>query len=267
MPITLAETKNSRSGDLDRRTIKYFVRGTDDDTAAIQHVNNSADVPLTWAGLPRSGIVIEQLADEFWQAEVNYGRRENGEDPGPTGSITYSFETSVETVHITHSLGTVQSYVASGFRAKNYKQGIGPTEDGGYTGVDIPIAVSSFSYAFKFASGTLTDSYILAVESAVGRWNDRVWRGRAEGEVLLAGVSGSQGTSETPTLQFRFKRRPNVDNLQIGDVDGIAKRGWDYLQVFTEREAQDSEKLVSVAKQVNVEQVLRNADFLAILGF
>lgn len=271
MPITIAEKLNGRSGDKDRRQVKYFVRGTDDDSEAIFSVRNSTVVPTIWDGLPQRSVVVEPLSDQLWEANVNYSKSEGGgggPDP-PTGSITYSFETGAENVHVTHSLQTVHRYVQSG-SPHDYKQGMNVQDDGSYEGTDILMPVSTFSYTFKFAAGLVTEAYIRSVEAAVATWNSVEWRARPAGEVLLMGVSGSQGTSETPSIQFRFKRQPNVSGLTIGDISGISKQGWDYLWVATkdEEQGQDNDKkIISVPKQVNVERVLRSSNFSTILGF
>lgn len=263
MPITIAERFKGRGGDTKARQIKYLVRGTDDDQLAIDAIINSPDILTVWNGFPLRSVVVEQLGDDIWEANVGYGEPSGTGDESITlGSVQYSFDTSVEMVKVTHSLETVSTY-GSG---PDFKQGINPKDDGTFEGVERPVPSSSFQFTFRPAGGTITEAYQRDVEAAVGKYNSALWRSRAAGEVMLWGVSGSIGTQEAPAISFKFRRKPNVSGIAIGDVTGIAKKGWEYLWVYAEKE-EIGGKMVPVPQAVYVERLTETVDFASVLLF
>jgi len=265
MPITIAERANGRGGDTKARQIKYLVRGTDDEQEAIDAIQaDPVTVPTVWNGFPMRSIVVEQLADTIWEANIGYGEPSGtGDDSITIGSVQYSFDTAVEMVKVTHSLETVDTY---GSDPPDFKGGINPKDDGTFEGIERPVPAGSFGYTFKPTAGTITLAYQMAVEGLVGKYNSAIWRSRAAGEVMLWGVSGTIGNQETPAISFKFRRKPNVSGLTIGDISSIDKKGWDYLWVFAEK-IDDGDRIVSIPSAVYVERITETDNFATVLGF
>ena len=60
----------------------------------------------------------------------------------------------------------------------------------------------------------------------------------------------------------RFAASPNVQNLTIGGINGIDKKGWEYLWVrYADDEDVNAKVLVKKPIGVYVEQVYENGDF------
>ena len=78
--------------------------------------------------------------------------------------------------------------------------------------------------------------------------------------MLFLGASGSVRGTEDWEITYRFAASPNVTNLTMGGITGIAKPGWAYLWV---RYADDvSEKvLVKQPIAIYVEKVYEDGDF------
>lgn len=97
-----------------------------------------------------------------------------------------------------------------------------------------------------------------------GRVNHAPFKGFAAGEVLFLGASGSQRGQEDWEVTFSFAASPNVTGLAVGQITGIAKKGWEYLWVRYE-DAVDAHTLVKQPAAAYVEQVYPYGDF-ALLG-
>ncbi len=84
--------------------------------------------------------------------------------------------------------------------------------------------------------------------------------------MLFLGASGSKRGNDLWELQFRFSASPNKSDIQVGEITGIAKKGWEYLWVLYVEDVDESAK--SIVKKpigVHVEQVYENGDF-SLLG-
>ena len=78
------------------------------------------------------------------------------------------------------------------------------------------------------------------------------------------GASGSQKGNDDWEITFKFAASPNVTGITKGDIDGIDKKGWEYLWVqFADSES--SNKLIKVPSAVFVERVYDSSDF-SLLG-
>jgi hypothetical protein len=95
-----------------------------------------------------------------------------------------------------------------------------------------------------------------------GTINGFPFRDFAAGEVLFLGAVGSQRGYEDWELQYHFAASPNLFNLSVGDITGIAKAGWDYLWVlYEEIDDAATNKLISTPRAAYVEKVYWRTDF------
>lgn len=63
-------------------------------------------------------------------------------------------------------------------------------------------------------------------------------------------------------ITFRFAALPNKTGLTVGDITGIAKKGWEYLWVlYSEEEDTTSKRLRKVPVEVHIEKVYEDDDF------
>lgn len=268
MPITLVEKLDSRRvtlGENPSVELVYILTGTADDAAAVAAIEAAA--PLIYQGLFRQGLqldpqwVDENSGDGQWVATVRYGPR-----PLPKwGESIYSFDTTGGTQHITQSIETVNQYAPPGKTAPDFKGAIGVTPDN-VEGVDITVPVCSFAETHYLPAEIVTMDYRVTLFRLTGKVNNDTFKGCAAGECLFLGATGSKRGSDDWEITYRFAVSPNRDNITIGDITGIDKKGWEYLWVRYE-DAEDTDAKVLIKKPIAayVEKVYEEADF-SILG-
>lgn len=258
MAITVEEKWDSREVGTDSAERRFIVRGTDDGPTA--KVALDSVIPVLYAGLAYQHSRVERIAEEIWEGTVRYGQIERPE----TGDSSYQFDTGGGTQHITHSRQTVARYAPAGETAPDFKGAIGVTEDS-VEGVDIAFPTYNFSETHYIADTAVTGAYKATLFSLTGTVNDAPFKGFAAGEVLFLGASGSKRGQEDWEITFRFAASPNAINLTVGEMTGIAKKGWEYLWVRYADDVDDvASELVKRPTAVYVEQVYPTGNFAGL---
>lgn len=279
MTTSIAERWNSRDRTLletESAELRYVVRGTEDDAEVADLVADTS--PTTYGGLPRRSISIRPEGSSLiWDCTVTYGKKDPATtdrqtNPPQTGDIAISFDTSGGTLRMTQSLETVGSHasiVISGVTIPvpgvDFKQAINVTKDG-VEGVDIYSPTFSFQITKYVARDEVTDAYIGNLFNLTARVNNGNFRGFDAGQVLFLGASGSARGEEDFEITYKFLCSENKTGLTVGDIEGIDKKGWEYLWVsYEEFEDEESFRLVKRPYNVNVEKVYEDGDF-SLLG-
>lgn len=183
-------------------------------------------------------------------------------EPGEVGML--SFGISAETIHITQALRTVQRYAVDAFTPlADFGGAIGCDSEGNVGGCDIPSAKLAWSETVYRPLSYVSHGYVNTLAEIVGHWNLYTFRTKAPGSVLCVGVQGSANWEKKRwELTFNFECSPNAENIQVGEITGIVKRGYDYLDVHYEQANDDTAmKLVPRPIQVDVLQVIDGRDF------
>jgi len=242
----------------------YIVRGTDNDIAARDAAQ--ATSPATYDALPRQSIQIEPIGPQLWDVAVRYSQNSSSGTSTPSES-SFNFETGGGTQHITQSKDTVQSRAASGTTAPDFGGAIGVTADG-VEGVDITVPVYQFSETHYRTDAQVTVAYKGAIFTCTGKTNAGVFKGFAVGEVLFLGATGSKrgdGADDDWEITFRFAASPNQTGLSVGSINGISKKGWEYLWVrYADAEDTGSGAIIKKPIAAYVERVYDNANFGAL---
>jgi len=258
MAISIVERFGSRAsteGDNPSVELLFVVKGSDDDLAIKVAVLGVA--PLIYNGLVRQSVAIKQIGHQLWEGSAQYGRAKKEPE---TGESSYQFETGGGTQHVTQSLGTTR-YAPDGETAPDFKGAIGATAES-VEGVDITTPQYRFAETHYLPIDAVTDGYKSTLFGLTGRVNAGPFRNFAAGEVLFEGASGSQRGEEDWEITYRFAASPNVSGMSIGDIDDIAKGGWDYLWVLYEDEEDgDAERLVKRPVAAYVESVYYTGNF------
>lgn len=260
MPVTVYEKWDSRETTIAEDSsvdLRYIIRGTDDDATANSALLSAS--PVYYGGLVRQSAHTERIAEDAWEGSVRYGMLE----PPETGDSSFSFDTGGGTQNITQSLATVGAYSASG-PPPNFKGAIGATRDS-VEGVDITVPVYNFSETHYIDTLLVTAAYKATLFSLTGTVNNAPFRGFAAGEVLFLGASGSKRGQDDWEISYRFAASPNVLGLAVGDITGVAKRGWEYLWVrYQDTEDTAAKMLVKQPVAVYVEQVYPYGNFAGL---
>ena len=121
------------------------------------------------------------------------------------------------------------------------------------------------AHGFKSAMRTIVDANLTTLIAAIilFSFGSGPVKGFAAGEVLFLGASGSQRGEDDWEITFRFAASPNVTGLTIGDIEGIDKKGWEYLWVRY-ADAEDEKVLVKQPIAVYVERVYDEGNFAGL---
>jgi hypothetical protein len=171
-----------------------------------------------------------------------------------------SFNTTGASTHINQSLFTRGIYAAGGKIAPNYRGAIG-VSDSGVAGVDVTVPAFEFSVRKKFEF--VSTDYLLAMVAMTGRVNSTPWSIFAPGEALFLGGEGGEDEQNWVDVTYHFAARPNESNVRIGSIQGVSKRGWDYLWVKHGEEVV-GDRVLQVPEAAYVEQVYPEANFNAL---
>lgn len=259
MAPTYNEIPNAITSTKGSITIPATITGVILETAALDFA--AANSAVMYDNLYRSEISLTELGPGHWRADVAYGPYKNKEPED--GDFRWEFDTTGGTKHITHGIGPATSYVADGV-AFDHKGVIGVNENGDVEGVDIidhnfrwqehrELLLSSYSWTYSDTLDELT-----------GKINNAGFRGKAVKTVLFEGATGTWSTDDPTLLQvtYNFAHSRAVVDLQVGDIGGIAKEGWEYLWTKTETVKDAAAKgLGPIPKQVDINKVYEDADF------
>jgi len=268
MAITVTEKFDSRestTGDSATVDLKYLITGTADDIEAKSELGNIA--PTLYDGLIRLSRHVEPIGDPTfslaWEGTVRYGIKQSQTQP-ETGESSFAFDTGGGTQHITQSIETIQKYAASGSTAPDFDGAIGVTRDS-VEGVDITLPVYNFSETHYVDDSAVTDSYKALLFHKTGMYNNDSFKGFSPGEVLFLGASGSKRGRGDWEITFRFAASQNRDNIMVGSIGPISKKGWEYLWVRYE-DAEDTTAKALIKKPVAayVEKVYYGTDFTSL---
>ncbi len=269
MPVEVTEKFESRQITTDVSNpsveLRYTIRGTNDDVEARSALaDTSPAVYDPWGSglifLPRVSISVDPVGDNLWEGVVRYGTI-----PQTNESVT-AFEVGGGVQHITQSRQTVGRYTPSWWPFLiDFKGAIGVSEQG-VQGVDIVVPVYRFTETHYLPDDRVTSAYRGILYALHGKVNSAAFRGFEAGECLFAGVSGAKRGQGDWELTYQFAASPNMTNLTVGEITGIAKKGWEYLWVYyRQRVTEDGRFVIPAPMQVNVEQVYDYGDF-SLLG-
>jgi hypothetical protein len=265
MPITVDEIPDSRSlsGNPPSATLRYKVVGTIDDSIALAYA--TAASPSTYFAafgtLYREDVKLDPDGWGQWIATVPYGARTR-----ETGSLTFSFDTTGATVHITAAKQHIASYPI-GDDPNPHKGTIGVTQDGKVEGTEIIIPSLKLSYTIRQPMGVITEAYAKLQAAYTGRTNQSTFRGFAGGELLYLGATGSDGTATEAECSYHFLGSSNATGLTVGEISGIVKGGHHYLWIEFKSDKDTDGRASVPPRRVHVERVYDPVDFPTVLGW
>jgi hypothetical protein len=295
MALTWIEDGDSRAATIVRKGKKatssysksYKIFGTRDDTEVHTAVSDAIASTLTYwqyPGLPSMKLKAEQysvsfLGDNAWQVTIQYEK--NGADDGTDPlKRSRSFDTTGATQHITQGITEVitvkgilidrtETVAENRFpsNAADMSGAIG-VDSNGVNGVDVVCPQLQWQENYDVPNVYVTSAYIRGVAAMSGTTNIAAFRGFEAGEVLFSGCTGNQEWDDEKgrgpwSLSYRFVASKNVTGQTIGSIDGIEKKGHEYLWVRYE-DAVVANSLIKKPKAVYVNKVYRGSNFSAL---
>jgi hypothetical protein len=263
MSVTCWELHESRTGsDGDDPTHEqvWAIQGTDSDMVAKSSLETTS--PLIYSGLVRKSWRVEPVGYQLWRGYVSYGKYPR---PQREGDVKISFDTGGGgSIHVSHTLATVNRYAPQGKQPIDSAGLIGVTRES-VEGVDIPSREFHWSETHIVPVAYVTSAYALTIYALTGTVNAAAWRAYAAGEVLFKGISGTNRDEKTAELTYSFAASPNLINLTIGSIQGVAKQGWDYLWVRYEDDVDDNaHAVIKKPRTVYVERVIERTNFMLL---
>jgi hypothetical protein len=204
---------------------------------------------------------LQHVGGDAWEVTATYESlgTDDEEQPEPL-KRTRQFDTSGGTAHFTVARGE-QRY---GANAPDMKKAIGVDGDK-VNGVDVVIPALQWSETYDVPSLLITNAYIKTLADVTGTVNSSAFRSFDADEVLFVGASGQQQWDEEKgdgpwNLTFKFVASNNEANLSMGGIDGISKKGHEYLWAYFDDTVANN-KLIKTPKFVYVNQIYRRTSF------
>lgn len=269
MAVEINELVTSREvtiGTSPSATLKYYIHGTDDESVALVTLDGATT--YFYQGMIRQSLGVKPIGDPTvslgWYGDVKYGKPNPSNSPSETGDMHESFSTSGGTQTIMQSYSTTP-YALTGETAPDFKNAIQVTGDGEnqtVQGVSVTSPIYTFSETHYMEYDDVTIPYRGKIYELTGKTNQSWFKGLKTGECLFLGATGSvRGDNVDWEITFNFAASPNENDLEIGDITGISKEGWQYLWVRYKKELDGDNNLISVPKSVYVETVYESGDF------
>ena len=234
-------------------SIPYRLIGESDPMTA--RIYALANTPLVFSAYYREDVRLSYLGGGVWDVDAEYGPKEK---KGPEeGDYKWTFDTGGATKHITQGLQHISTYKPFGATAIDHKGAIGVTDDS-VEGVDVPDRAFRWSETWQLPLGSYGFIYATVLGELTGRANASYFRGFPANTVRFDGASGGESQKDATICEitFNFSVSPSESGLEVGDITGITKSGWDYLWVRYETSDDDMAKKTTPAPiQVEVDRV------------
>ena len=232
-PINCYEKFGSRKTDCDETptgdthiTTTWSVEGTNDELEARNTLLAFAPPfyydSIANRDLSRLSHSVEQVGFQMWECECNYSVNK-------APSVTYSFDTSGATAHITQSRGT-RGYSCDGSTPADNNGAIGVTKEA-VEGCDVPIPSLKFNETHQIDARLITPSWINTVAMLTGSTNQGAWRIWADGQVLFHGATGQSQDDGFVPVTFSFEVGLNATGLNVAGAS-VEKKAWEYLWCY-----------------------------------
>ena len=258
------QVKADGIGDRSSAEFHFVASGCTDESDVYDLVNSlrGADVPDPYdTGTEQLSLrnidITERINPDSWRVTVHYLGK-------PETIFQYDFATTTQ--HITQSLKTVSDFSAGWIpSAPDFKGAIGVDSDGNVSGVDKIQPILNWTETHYYSDTEFSDAVFEAILEANGKVNNADFEGSPAGSILFQGGTAIQRESDLWEVAYKFSYSPPLDALTIGDIDGVSKKGWEYLWIFYSKVSDSvSGILVQQPSAVYVEQVYEEADFSTI---
>jgi hypothetical protein len=298
MPLTWIEDATSRSATIFRlgrrdpstRQRVWNVIGTSDEDVLHADINakiSTLYATWTYPGQPlvrlrAESYSVDYQGDTLWRVAVQY-EKIGADDPTQSGPLkrVRAFDTTGGTQTVTQGRrenaanpNGERRYGPGGADDAVDMKGAVNVDERGPNGVDIIVPHLTWTESYDVPSSYVTSAYIREVHLLTGSTNAAAFRGFAIGEVLFAGLAGSQEwdaqRGDGPwNLSYKFiaspNRGPDVGGLPadpIGDITTYNKRGHEFLWVkYATQEDTAKNQLARLPIAVYVNTVYPPGDF------
>lgn len=237
-PATNLETDESQERAVSCE-IQYYAKSdvNADDPDVVEACRQSTLIPKKYLGMTlQKFTVVERINAKNWKVNAEYKytgssavEKDDDDDSGDKKekvSIEFGVSTATRTVSLdrVRSYGNIPTY---GGLIDVQESGDGTLEPRGIS-VYVPTGTMTITHYFKKSQWTTKLRNKIAYRRC--RYNSDSFRGFAHGELLFVGesVNYNQGDSYVE-VQFKFLISENSDEIEVGSMKNISKRGWQGL--------------------------------------
>lgn len=172
-------------------------------------------------GLPIASADPVELGDGWYRLGLRFGedRKQKRKDPPKVGDFSFSFAIQTAQQHIRQSRALLKKSDDTGIDSGTGATTNGTSPPDGWEinkscpiavdndrvqGADIFVPQATWQEQYTFADSVVTQGYRLAVMRLVGKTNNALFKGAAEGTALCTAVNGSKQSQNPWNITFDF---------------------------------------------------------------
>ncbi len=203
---------------------------------------------------------ITDIDERSWDFKASYAKLQRKEE----NFIEYEFDIGLQEVTLTHALAT-SPFTGGGRTSPDFKNGVNISSDGKVQGVSNGQPTFAFQLTKYWPIDDVTAAYQLVLKSLAGKYNDDEFGGLPAGSVKFMGARGKPSGQKWP-ITYRFEHSDNETGITVGDITGINRLGWQYLDIYR-RVISDSasKKKIEVPHSVYVHTLAPGAGDFSLL--
>lgn len=215
--------------------LEWIITGTADESSAATLA--AATISTSYLGMLLKNYTITPAIGSLpngivgiWSVKARYERVAN--------RVEWTWDTTGASIKRMKSIST-ETYIVDATAAEipDYNGVIGVKDDGTAEGVDIVARACKINCSITCELGFLPENYPFTVEDLTGKVNSDMvtisYGGFSvsyeAGEVLFQGGIISQASDGAVRVNLRFERRPNRNDVEVGDVNDIVMEGHQYI--------------------------------------
>lgn len=226
-----SEVSRGVSGDSDARELPFIVKldafSDDPDNDILTFVSNNPGlpdvyeinkVPVTWDGMPRRKIDIEQLGPYWFVVKVRYSYRgsEPEREAKTTTKTTRRYQAQSQNLHIRNA--NAQTAYPPAAPDEGLFINVRRTKDAvDVEGADASVPSQEFVLVHTADRAAFSLAYMATVAKLTTKVNDAAYNGFAKGELKFLGVTGEvdDTVDGQATMTYRFAFSENVPSGKI----------------------------------------------------
>ncbi len=226
---------------------KYLATGLDGNDLNLRIYIESLDIG-DYIGLIGKAYTIEWISLDIALITVPYESQvpQKKDRDRPTGSKKLTINSGTTSQNVKSSLATVGEYAAAWLTAggadpemPDFDGAVNVDESGAVEGVDIFVGAYSFTLTEYRANAGVTEAYLDSLDALKTKTNvatyvatdGKITRTFAAGTLVYLGYTLGERTDDDYEIVHSFEASPNVTGFAVGEIPGIAKKGWEYLWV------------------------------------
>ena len=204
---------------------------------------DETDESLLMGLVTRTGATATEIDGGSGQYEGVVRYEFTNDQPKQTGETSFNFDTAGGTIHIVSNIATSNKYPSGA----PDPQGLINAKEDSVDGLDVSAPLFSFTATRYMTISDVSSTYVGHLYNLTNKVNsaditmtvDGLSLSFAHGELLFLGATGSRRGQGDVEVSLKFSAAPNKTGITIGSITGIAKKGWEYIDVVSKPSTQN----------------------------